>query len=276
VAEFFGPAGAQMLGVTHLPAGKARAGLVVCSSVRAEFETNYRREILLGRTLAAAGIAVQRFQYRGTGNSDGDTSAVTLDTMKADARSATEHFRSTTGVEDIAFMGTKLSGVVAASLASAHGGAPLVLWEPVQNGARHFKQLFRVRKMWSLSDDDDAASGPSAMEEFTRDGSIDIVGYPIDKNLYDGFVAASLTETSADALQRVLIVQLGGRDRHGSLAAALSDTGATVERAIVDETESWWLEHPGERQSKRTMNSSPAIDATVAWLAARFAEERSR
>src|SRR3712207_4346225 len=85
VIEFFGSPGEQMLATTHMPLGTPLGGVVICSSLRAEFETNYRREILLGRALADRGIAVHRFQYRGTGNSDGDARDVTFESMQLDA-----------------------------------------------------------------------------------------------------------------------------------------------------------------------------------------------
>ncbi len=71
-AELFGSPGSRILGLTSLPAGSARAGVVICSPVFKEARTNYRREVLLSLALARAGIAAQRFQYRGTGNSGGD------------------------------------------------------------------------------------------------------------------------------------------------------------------------------------------------------------
>ncbi len=71
-AEFFGPPGERMLGLAHLPTSAA-SGVLVCSSIQAEFAKNYRREVLLARALARQGRAVGRFHYRGTGNSDGDS-----------------------------------------------------------------------------------------------------------------------------------------------------------------------------------------------------------
>ncbi|MGH2808965.1 MAG: serine aminopeptidase domain-containing protein [Actinomycetota bacterium] len=268
VIEFVGEPGAQMLTTTHLPVGTPVAGLVVCSSLRAEFETNYRREILLGRTLAAAGIAVRRFQYLGTGNSDGETRAVTFDQMVADAERATGAFLESTGLERIAFMGTRLGGTIAAAAAASRDGAPVVLWEPVVEVVRYYRQIFRARKMWVLGGSDEIQT-ETATAEFERTGFLDIVGYPIDRNLYDSAIGHDVAGELTGA-RRVLVVQMGGRHglkrEYAALGAAKESEGYIVTSEVVDEDESWWLEHPGERQEKRTMNSSPAIDATVTWL----------
>jgi pimeloyl-ACP methyl ester carboxylesterase len=274
VIEFFGTPGQQMLVTTHLPLGSPTAGLVICSSLRAEFETNYRREILLGRALAARGIAVHRFQYRGTGNSDGDTRLVTFDSMQLDAHAATARFLETTGLDRVAFMGTRLGGTVAAAVASTHDDAPIVLWEPVTDAVKYYRQIFRTRSMWSVHGSDDEGPSTSAMDEFRTAGSIDIVGYPIDSNLYDSVVTHDLADELGTGPRPVLLVQLGGRGNLKRDLARLVDTwtaaGPDVAAEVVDEDESWWLEHPGERQEKRTMNSSPAIDVTVEWLTRAF------
>ena len=70
--------------VTHLPAGPAQGAVVVCSPIQSELLKNNRHEVMLARRLASQGVAVARFHYIGTGNSDGEVGDVTIDGMAAD------------------------------------------------------------------------------------------------------------------------------------------------------------------------------------------------
>ena len=70
--------------VTHLPAEPAEGAVVVCSPIQSELLKNNRREVMLARSLASQKLAVARFHYIGTGNSDGDVREVSINGMTAD------------------------------------------------------------------------------------------------------------------------------------------------------------------------------------------------
>src|SRR5207253_10522741 len=120
------------------------AGVVICSSICNDFLHNYRREVELARELAANGIAVARFHYRGLGNSDGDEAAVTFDSMVDDAREATAHLRALTGVSKVSFLGSRFGAPIAAALASGEVGAPLVLVDPTVEASKFFREAWRA------------------------------------------------------------------------------------------------------------------------------------
>lgn len=270
---FLGPVGEKLLACTHLPPDTTKAGLVICSSLRAEFETNYRREILLGRGLAASGIAVQRFQYVGTGNSDGVTTETNLDTMIRDANRATEHFVSRYGIERVAFMGTRLGALVAAAVAARYSGAPLVLWHPVVEPRRYFREVFRSRRFWAAKTSADEAALRPGLEELRREGQIDVLGYPIDVGLFGSVMSSDLTADAVAHDGPILVIQLGAAPPDASAARfseALRAGGTDISLHCVDEKESWWLEPAGERQEKRALTSSPAVETTRKWLQARL------
>ncbi|MDP8959415.1 MAG: alpha/beta hydrolase, partial [Actinomycetota bacterium] len=124
-AWWFGPDGQRLFGFLHLPEGRPRAGIVVCSPLHAEFLRNYRREVLVARALAARGFAVQRFHYRGTGSSDGQASEATYETMRQDALLAAGHVLERSGATRLGFLGTRWGALVAAAGAAGFPGAPL-------------------------------------------------------------------------------------------------------------------------------------------------------
>src|SRR4030095_10291544 len=127
------------------PAHGASAGVLICPALHSDFERAYRMDVLLSRALSAHGYAVHRFHYRGHGNSEGVASEVTFETMREDALAAAQRLRRVAKVEPRAFVGTRWGALVAASAASEHDGAPLVLWEPTMQAARYLRAGGRER-----------------------------------------------------------------------------------------------------------------------------------
>ncbi|HEY8526437.1 MAG TPA: alpha/beta hydrolase [Acidimicrobiales bacterium] len=132
--EFFG--GPDLVfGCRHMPGGPPRAGVVVCSPLPYGATTVYLPDARLGRNLARAGIVAQRFHYRGTGHSDGDPAAVSLDTMVEDARAALAHLRQQCGLDQVGLLGAAAGATVAALVARDLPGAPVALWRPFEPAA---------------------------------------------------------------------------------------------------------------------------------------------
>jgi pimeloyl-ACP methyl ester carboxylesterase len=265
--EFFGPE-ERMFASLHLPPGPADAGLVVCPPVASEFEKNYRRETLLAWALAARGIAVGRFHYRGLGHSDGDAATISLESMVEDAAAATEHFRRRTGVRRLAFLGTRVGALVASAVARLHPDAPLALWEPVLSGSQYFREVFRASFMGELKVG--AASPPSQEQAVARlrsEGWIDVLGYTVGWPLYESLQAASLEAELPEDRRPVLLVQLGRgqkvRTPYRALAERLQARGSEVETRVIDEVEAWWFGE--ERRGKAAL-----LDATAGWVATRL------
>ena len=132
--EFFG--GPDLVfGCRHVPDAPLVAAVVVCSPLPYGAMTVYLPDARLGRHLARSGVVAQRFHYRGTGHSDGDPAAITLDTMADDARDALVHLRNQCGVEHVGLVGTAAGATVAALLARDLPGAPVALWRPFEPAA---------------------------------------------------------------------------------------------------------------------------------------------
>jgi fermentation-respiration switch protein FrsA (DUF1100 family) len=85
------------------------------------------------RALAEAGMASLRFDFYGSGESDGDFAEATLRGEIADALTAVEFFRHQPGIDPgrIALIGISLGGAIAASIASRARAQALILWAAV-------------------------------------------------------------------------------------------------------------------------------------------------
>ena len=81
---------------------------------------------MLARRLASRGLAVGRFHYVGTGNSDGDLGDVTIAGMAADAAAVAAALAAASGTDRIGFVATRLGSLPASSVASGWPGTRLV------------------------------------------------------------------------------------------------------------------------------------------------------
>jgi len=94
------------------------------------------------RALAQAGVASLRFDFYGSGESEGEFSEVTLQGEIADATEAVEFLRRQKGIdpERIGLLGLSLGGAIAATLAVPSRAAALVLWSALAHPT-HLRQL---------------------------------------------------------------------------------------------------------------------------------------
>jgi len=255
----------QLFGVTYAPEGAGRLGLVVCCPILVEFMTNYRHEVVLGRALAERGLPVQRFHYRGAGHSGGDEREASLETMVEDALAAGRWLQDRTGVECVGFLGTRWGGLVAGLAALRHPGAPLILWEPVTDAGRYFRELIRGRLIRELKDRRFAGAGTDAWtDELERSGRIDILGYALHRRLHESGRGRRLEEIRTGGSRPVLLVQFGRRKalrpEYVRLKEHLDDGLPIVETRFLREEPAWFW--PGHR-----MQSLPAlVQMTSAWL----------
>ncbi len=227
---------AEMFAVTHLPAGDPVAGVVVCPTIHAEIFRSYRKEVLIGRELAAAGIAVLRFHYRGTGNSQGDPDTVTIGAMAESTHEVADLLRRRTGVERIGYLGTRVGAIPAVE--AADPGAPLLLWDPVADGRAYLNEVFRNHHIAALKGQQQEPVA-AMLERLQDEGAVEVLGYQLTRTLYDSLFERRLTEAAPSGPVRVVPFGAGTRVR------ALVDRWrqAGVEVTVPDESYNgaWWL-----------------------------------
>jgi pimeloyl-ACP methyl ester carboxylesterase len=218
---FLGRPPDQLFAALYEPPAPARAAVVICPSILADLTHNYRREVALSRALAARGVAAARFHYRGTGNSHGEPSAVTFETLVDDARTAAALLGSRSRCR-AAFLGTRVGALVAAAAA---GDAPLVLWEPVTDGTGYWREAFRAQRIRDLTRT--GRPGPDPERALADVGWTDLLGHRVHDALY-----RSLRERTLGAGRRVLTLDTTA-DRRGwwfNPAPGLDEVDVAAER----------------------------------------------
>jgi uncharacterized protein len=134
--------GKGLRGILH----KAKSGRAPAVCLLHGFTGNKVEEgrlfVRAARAFAAAGIHALRFDFRGSGDSDGEFGEMTLQTEVEDARAALAFLRKTRGVDKsrLAIVGLSLGSVVGQIVATREGVTSLVLWATITRPAEIFDQ----------------------------------------------------------------------------------------------------------------------------------------
>ena len=135
--QFQNPRRKWLRGMIHLPAettrrrvARRRPGVVFFHGFTGDRMESHWIFVKCERALAQAGIASLRFDFYGSGESDGAFREVTLQGEISDARAAVEFFRRRKAIDPgrLGLLGLSLGGVVGACLADESGARALVLW----------------------------------------------------------------------------------------------------------------------------------------------------
>ncbi len=139
--SYFGSVERPLLGLYHPPedGGERNAAVLLCPPAPQEYMGSHWALRKLAARLAGAGFHVLRFDYYGTGDSGGDSSAGTLEQWREDVTTAMEELRDVAAVRRASVVGFRLGATLAAQ--TAIRVRDLVLWEPVVTGAAYLEEL---------------------------------------------------------------------------------------------------------------------------------------
>lgn len=133
--------GKTLRGMIHRPGGLRRRrrapGVVFLHGFTGDRMESHWIFIKCARALARAGIASLRFDFYGSGESQGEFRQATLPGEIADAEDAVEFFRKQRGIDRqrVGLCGLSLGGCVAASIAQRVRAGAAVLWSAVAHPA---------------------------------------------------------------------------------------------------------------------------------------------
>ena len=196
--------------------GVAEHGILICPPLGHEQVHSHRTLRHLADRLAAQGFAVVRFDYHGTGDSDGtEYDPQRLATWQANVNDAVAWLRGSAGCRKISLVGLRLGATLAALYAEQHEVESLVLWAPIVKGRRY------VRELTALSQTALHAAGEAA-------AGIEAVGF-----VYAHETAAELSQMDLLArsmrCKQVLIASNANAPGDASLLEHLSKQGVAVE-----------------------------------------------
>jgi hypothetical protein len=145
--EFPSRPGKTLRGMLHLPASALKRpapAVVLFHGFTADRMESHWIFVKCSRALAQAGIASLRFDFYGSGESDGEFREMTLRREIADGRTAVAFLRGQAGIdpERVGLLGLSMGGAVTATLAHSVQARAVVLWSAVGHTVR-LRELIR-------------------------------------------------------------------------------------------------------------------------------------
>lgn len=272
---FFRRDAAQLFGLVHTPGPDVAVrplGFLFSHPFAEEKLWSHRVMVSLARELAARGHVVMRFDYMGAGDSTGSTPDTSLETHLADLDAAFSYLvKQHPQLQRVGLLGLRFGATLAALFVERAAGsypqlsgAPLVLWEPVLDGANYFQELLRSNLTTQLAVHGKVLENREVLQERIRaGGKVNVDGYEIARDLFESCARTDLLDTGAKThTGPTLVLQIApgaepkARDDLSALAG--SYRSGTVARAA---------EQPFWREIKPFYGRALQLQqATLQWL----------
>lgn len=198
---------------------------IYCHPLFDERKCAHRFSFQLKNTFEAAGLTLERFDYRGTGEAEGQFADVSLETLREDIA------KQTSG-EQVCLIGLRFGASLAFDYC-VHGSgqvSSLVLLEPVIDGARYVEYLYRRQHIKDLM------TGKVSAEQGDR-GYANLEGYKTSIRFTEQIKEVSLIEMARRYRMRnsVYIVQISNGLKISSEITSLAKLVECSARQVVVE-----------------------------------------
>jgi exosortase A-associated hydrolase 2 len=265
---FFEGGDYRLFGVVHQPVGTpSGAAWVFCHPFAEEKLWAQRVYVSFARTLAARGAWVVRFDMMGNGDSEGQFSAASVNTMLSDIDCAIRYLEGVSGISrGIGLLGLRFGATLAALAAERSPKVgKLVLWEPIVDGAKYMQEMLRINLTTQSAVYKEIRHNREALVRMMREGTtVNIDGYELAYPCYEQATAVNLKKGRKRFDGSCLIVQIGrdGQPVNPDLKALQETYPAGDLQSAVEE--------PFWKEIKRWYRVAPNLfETTLAWMAAR-------
>lgn len=236
---FFFPSGDRRLyGVLHQPAGRQKQqGVVVCPPFGEEYLWSQRALVNFARVMAASGYSVLRFEYMGTGDSEGDFEEVSVQSMISDILAASKMLKdSVERVTSIALVGLRFGATLAVMAADKDESIRTVtLWDPIMDGASYLRSLLRTNIATQSAVYREIRQDSEALIQSMRVGkTVNIEGYEMSWPMFSQAFEIDLTKLLEPDVEHALLVQIVRKEGEidQSYAVLRNQWGCEVAQAV--------------------------------------------
>jgi len=236
-------------GTLHIPEGAGKfPAVLLCHGFTGSRTESHFLFVKMSRELERRGIASLRFDFRGSGESDGEFVEMTVSGEICDARAALDFLARQRRVDrgGIGMLGLSLGGFVAAHVASSDERVKsLVLWSAVATSELIIERVLT----------------PPNRRKLKRDGYIDAGGLAVGKGFFED--VAQLNALDRIARSRAAILIIHGADdevvpvEHAELYRSAARNAREVRKVIVKKADHVFKNLKHERQ---------VIELTADWF----------
>lgn len=218
--------------------------------------------------LAEAGITVLRFDYGGTGDSEGEFPDQTLAEWEQDLVVAGEWARRELAPSALALVGVRLGAVLAARAASALRPDVLVLIAPVTDGKAYWQENFRRQLIKAKLTVGEAVSAED-LRAAEAEEYFDLAGWLVSRKLRQELQDVRLGPQEARKIEarRCLILDVAARPEPSAASIALAKALPGGE-AVGIRMEPFW-------QRIGLVDAQPLVEALCQWLPGALRETAS-
>ncbi len=256
----------NLFGVLHMPVeGLAREAFVFCHPFAEEKLWTHRVYVSFARELTKAGYAVFRFDCMGHGDSEGDFSESTIESMQADIETAMKYIKNKLD-DDIKLnlFGLRFGATLAAQVADNNDAInSIMLWDPIINGSRYMQEILRSNLSAQLAQNGEVTVNREQLVEKMRSGkTVNYEGYDLTGKLFEQASQIDLVKEKRKFTGKCCILQIAkeGRPVRKEIQS-LADRYNTADILQADEEPFW-------REIKRYYGRADSLfSASMGWLA---------
>jgi alpha/beta superfamily hydrolase len=213
---YFGTPGNALLGVYYPPSSavtQRNHSIILCPAFGQEYLRSHRAFRQLAMLLAREGFHVLRFDYFGTGDSEGSLEDATIEHWLADISAAASELINITGCETQSLIGLRLGATLALMQSAAstmENWHSITLWEPLVNGEKYL-----------------ADSGDTVEQPLTN-----IMGFPLHQKLRDEIAAIDLTGVDSIGTKRLNCITSTSEEGLESMLNKLGESVSITQSVI--------------------------------------------
>ncbi|HFD31634.1 MAG TPA: hypothetical protein ENJ28_02810 [Gammaproteobacteria bacterium] len=214
---FFPASDYKLFGVLHMPVDRsAQEAFVFCHPFAEEKLWTHRVYVSFARELTKAGYAVLRLDCMGQGDSNGDFSDSTIESMQNDIESGIEYVKTKLdGDIKINLLGLRFGATLAALVAEKNNAInKLILWDPIVDGSRYMQEILRSNLSAQLAMDGEVSKNREQLIEEMREGkTVNYEGYDLTEKLFEQVCQINLIEENKMFKGSCCIVQISKEGR---------------------------------------------------------------
>ena len=211
---FFDNGTYRLFGILHKPERQSRGtGYVLCYPFAEERLWAQRVYVDFARGLSRRGNPVLRFDFMGTGDSEGEFEEADVETFLSDIGCAIRTLKAEIpGLIDVGLIGLRFGATLAALATERSDVSRLILWDPIIDGNQYIQEILRSNLMTQTVIFKKVQRDRKMLVQDLMEGkTVNADGYEISRKLYEGVSEIRLNERPSRYEKQCLIVQIDNR-----------------------------------------------------------------